>query len=66
MIAKAFYRVSDKLPKDGQRVIAKYAGVYNARIVTFWKDGGGNNHFGLLNEIDGKGSQPATHWMNIP
>lgn len=62
----AWRSVSKSHPADGQRVICKYAGVYNARIVTFWRDAGGNPHFGLPNESDGKGSQPATHWTPLP
>ena len=57
--------VKERLPKDGQRVISSYAGVYDYRIVTFWKDGGDNAHFGTHNDLDGKGSQPATHWMAL-
>lgn len=59
-------KTSTKTPKDGQRVIVKYTGVYDARIVTFWMDAGGAHHYGHPNEPDGKGSQPATHWMPIP
>jgi hypothetical protein len=62
----AWRDVNASLPTEGARVIAKYAGVYDARIVTFWWDEGGNPHFGLPNEDDGKGSQPATHWMPQP
>lgn len=58
--------VKDALPEHGQRVIARYTGVYNDRVVTFWIDGGNNPHFGSINEPDSKGSQPATHWMPIP
>ena len=58
--------VRERLPKDGQRVISSYAGVYDYRIVTFWKDGGDNAHFGTSGDLDGKGSQPATHWMPLP
>lgn len=54
--------VDDAIPKEGLMVICKYSGVYTDRRVTFWKDAGGNPHFGLPSEIDGKGSQPATHW----
>lgn len=58
--------IGDELPKLGQRVIAMYKGVYGHRIVTFWRDAGGNAHFGLPDEPDGKGSQPATHWQPLP
>jgi len=58
--------VETKLPAHGQRVICKYQGVYDARIVTFWRDTGNNAHFGLPGESDGKGSQPASHWMPLP
>lgn len=51
--------------KSGAIVLAKYEGVYTARQVTFWRDGAGNPHFGLPTELDGRGSQPATHWRPI-
>lgn len=55
-------RVRDRLPKDDTRVDCRYIGVYELRKnILFWKDGV-NNHFGGFAEIDGKGSQPATHW----
>jgi hypothetical protein len=59
-------KVSEKLPLDSQRIIAIYRGVYHHRIVTFWKDDGGNPHFGHPSEPDKKGSQPATHWHPLP
>lgn len=52
------------LPQPGQVVEARYEGVYDRRIVTYWFDGR-NRHFGLPNEPDGKGSQPATHWRPL-
>lgn len=55
-----------KLPNAEARVWAMYEGVYSRREVTVWYDGGNNVHFGLPNEPDGKGSQPATHWMPLP
>ena len=61
-----WFRVGDRLPLDSERVIAIYRGVYHHRIVTFWRDEGGNPHFGFPNESDGKGSQPASHWMPLP
>lgn len=57
--------VKEKLPRNGQRVIAIYSGVYIHRLVNFWKDCGDNPHFGYPDESDGKGSQPATHWMPL-
>lgn len=54
--------VTVRTPEHREVVLAKYEGVYSGRIVTFWRDGGGNGHFGLPTEPDGKGSQPATHW----
>lgn len=55
-----------KLPKHGEWVLAVYRGVYQPRYVRFWRDGGKNPHFGGPNaDSDGKGSQPATHWMRI-
>lgn len=55
--------VEDRLPKDGDTVDAKYDGVYAIRsCITFWNDFGGRKHFGHIDEHDGKGSQPATHW----
>ncbi|MGV1047702.1 MAG: DUF551 domain-containing protein [Solirubrobacterales bacterium] len=56
-----------KLPIHGQRVLARYRGVYDCRIVTFWLDvADAWPHFGRHDEADGKGSQPATHWCPIP
>ncbi len=55
-----------KLPKAGARVLAMFEGVYSRREVTVWYDAGNNVHFGLPSEPDGKGSQPATHWMPLP
>lgn len=55
-----------ELPKIGERVLAIYKGVYGPRLVTFWRDGGNQPHFGHPDEPDGKGSQPATHWLRIP
>lgn len=57
--------VKDQLPEHGQLVLCKYEGVYDSRRVTFWRDAV-NNHFGLPSEVDGKGSQPATHWKAVP
>jgi hypothetical protein len=59
---REWIKVIDNLPSSGQPVEARYVGVYDYREVAFWFDGGGNPHFGLPNEPDGKGSQPATHW----
>jgi hypothetical protein len=64
--------VEDVLPHDNTRVITRYQGVYDNRGVyrnkgvLFWLDEGGNAHFGGFAEIDGRGSQPATHWMHLP
>ena len=66
-----YISVKDKLPDDDTRVIAKYDGVYSGRGevfnrgVLFWLDECGNPHFGGFAEIDGKGSQPATHWKPL-
>lgn len=65
-LAKRQWQPIETAPKDGQRVLCRYAGVYEVRVVTFWRDGGGSAHFGLPNEPDGKGSQPATHWQPLP
>lgn len=51
--------VKTRLPRQNQRVVALYRGVYGPRIVTFWRDGV-NTHFGTPPE-----SQPATHWMPL-
>jgi hypothetical protein len=56
----------DRLPDHHQRVIARYDGVYTDRLVTFWNGERGSYHFGRIDEPDGKGSQPATHWMPFP
>lgn len=61
-----WHNVKHKLPDKGQRVIAIYKGVYRHRIVTFWIDAGNAWHFGTPEELDGKGSQPATHWHELP
>lgn len=58
--------VKDKLPKDGDIVLCCYQGVYAYRVVSFWEDIQGLPHFGIPSETDGKGSQPATHWMPLP
>ena len=55
--------VETSLPRDGQKVFARYEGVYDMRPVTFWRDTS-NGHFGLPTEPDGRGSQPATHWRD--
>jgi hypothetical protein len=49
-----------KMPQNGQRVLAKYVGVYGPTVVTYWFDGV-NHHFGEPPE-----SEPATHWAEIP
>jgi hypothetical protein len=51
---------ADALPEVGERVLAKYEGVYGPRVVTFWRDSV-NLHFGEPPE-----SQPATHWHPLP
>lgn len=56
---------ADQFPQDGERVVTCYLGVYENRECTFWRDAGGNPHFGLPNEADGKGSQPARLWKPI-
>lgn len=58
--------VKERLPQDGQTVMAHYKGVYDYRLVYFWLDGGNQPHFGGVDEPDGRGSQPATHWMELP
>jgi len=60
-----YISVEECLPIDGQKVVAKFEGVYEGRRVTFWFDTGGGSHFGAIDELDGKGSQPATHWMPL-
>ena len=55
----------DSMPRTGEKVVAKYDGVYSDRLVTFWEDYNLNPHFGRIDEDDGKGSQPATHWSLI-
>jgi len=58
--------VSKKMPDNDTRVDCKYNGVYNLRKnILFWIDEGGASHFGGFAEIDGKGSQPATHWRPV-
>lgn len=60
-----FIPVEVQTPANMQRVLARYEGVYDYRLVTFWQDQA-NDHYGLPNEADGKGSQPATHWCPLP
>jgi hypothetical protein len=50
----------EKMPVSGQRVLAKYEGVYGPQVVTYWFDGT-NHHFGHP-----PFSEPATHWCSIP
>lgn len=61
-----FWRnVKNQLPRTGQKVIARYEGVYEERLVTFWMDYELTPHFGRIDEPDNKGSQPATHWKPL-
>jgi hypothetical protein len=55
--------IDERLPKPGEKVVCRYEGVYENRHCTFWIDPGEGPHFGLPEEEDGKGSQPATHWI---
>lgn len=57
--------IGEKLPDDGEKVLAQFTGIYLDRKVTYWIDKGGNSHFGAIDELDGKGSQPATHWRKL-
>lgn len=50
----------NRLPDHCQKVIAIYEGVYDHRIVLFWRDAGGGYHFGYPD------SQPVTHWHPLP
>lgn len=59
-------RVEDRLPRQYQEVLASYKGVYDYRIVIFWKEKDGTPHFGAPHSLDGRGSQPATHWCPLP
>lgn len=49
----------EKMPKNGQRVLCKYEGVYGPIVASYWFDGV-NHHFGI-----GANSQPATHWKPL-
>lgn len=51
---------NQRLPDHACKVLACYVGVYDARVVTFWRDGGGGAHFGYPE------SNPVTHWMPLP
>ena len=64
MSSDRWISVGDSLPIVGQLVYAKSEGVYTDRIVTFWRRAKWP-HFGRLDEHDGKGSQPATHWRPL-
>ena len=57
---QGWIKCSDRKPRTGERVLAKYEGVYGPRVVTFWADGV-NDHYG-----DPPESQPATHWCPLP
>ena len=62
-LLREWISVEDKMPPDDTRVDCKYDGVYDFREnILFWIDQGGAEHFGGFAEIDGKASQPATHW----
>lgn len=63
--AAPWISVETRLPEHDERVACKYEGVYSYREVTFWNDSGNHPHFGMINEPDGKGSQPATHWKYL-
>lgn len=65
LIMKSYISVNDELPRQGQKILAKYEGVYTDRVVYFWRDWELTNHFGRIDEQDGKGSQPATHWKPL-
>lgn len=52
--------VADRLPDHGCKVLACYLGVYECRVVDFWRDASGGAHFGYPE------SNPATHWMPCP
>ena len=58
--------IKDQKPENDTRVDAMYKGVYEGvwarRNILYWEDENGSSHFGGFAEIDGKGSQPATHW----
>lgn len=54
-------RATEASPAEGELVICCYVGVYGPRIVTYSR-----GHYGCADEPDGKGSQPATHWMPLP
>lgn len=64
--APAWISVKDRLPENGQRVLARYEGVYDHRVVEFWYNDPEHYHFGSPHEPDGRGSQPATHWYPLP
>jgi hypothetical protein len=51
--------VKTRLPRQHQKVVAKYVGVYGPRVVTFWRDAV-NTHFG-----EPPASELATHWMPL-
>lgn len=59
--ADGWRRATEASPAEGELVICCYVGVYGPRIVTYSR-----GHYGCADEPDGKGSQPATHWMPLP
>jgi hypothetical protein len=54
--ADGWISVDDRTPREGQRVLTTYVGVYDYDVVTFWRDNV-NDHYG---------HQPATHWKPLP
>lgn len=65
MSSSKYFSVDERLPRTGDTVIAKYEGVYTNRKVVFWRDYDMGTHFGRIDEPDGRGSQPATHWKPV-
>ena len=60
-----------ELPDDGypdkdEWVLTAYAGVYPPRYVKHWIAGTTHHFGGPQADLDGKGSQPITHWMPVP
>ncbi len=53
--------VKTKMPRNNQRVLAKYRGVYGPTVATYWFDGV-NHHFGSPETL---ASEPATHWKEM-
>jgi hypothetical protein len=56
----------DGYPERDEWVLAIYEGVYPPRYVRYWVSGETHHFGGPSADMDGRGSQPITHWMRVP